>query len=132
MRTQITVTELGPSEKLDTVTKTFFMATNGDKQPRLCMTFKDFVAKEIKVDAVLDVEYEEITAILPSKQHAPAWKVYKIYTGDKDSPTLPQSGTWREEKAAEIIAQLWIAGQLKPKDKLKARLLKWLEDSMPE
>lgn len=134
MRAQLTVIEVESSEKLSGgATKLSFIAQNGEGKDIPCITFKQNIQAEVKPGAVLDADYDE----LPYTTASGPLVIYKVWSlhkenGQSQNEKPAQSGTWREEKAAEIIANLWIAGQLKAKDKLKARLLKWLEDSMPE
>jgi len=135
MRAQLTVIEVGSSEKLSGgATKLSFIAQNGEGKDIPCITFKPNILAEVKPGAILDVDYDELPYTMRNGDPYTVYKVWGLYKEDGQSQNekLAQSGTWREEKAAEIIANLWIAGQLKAKDKLKTRLLKWLEGSMPE
>lgn len=126
MRTNITVISVGKTEKLSGgAPKLIFSASNGDGVESEFVTYKPAVIEEVKAGAILDVDIDEIG----EDRYKVTW-LYK--TEDTRANGQAQSGTWREEKAAEIIANLVIADKVKTTSKLYARLLTWLNDSMPE
>ncbi len=135
MRAKITVTEVGKSETLSGgATKLSFMAQNGKGQVIPCITFKSNIQSEVKAGAVLDVDYDELNyATKEGDQYQvyKAWGLYKENGQPPESPILPERGTWREEKAAEVIGNLLCSGVIKESNKLARKLYKWLDNSLP-
>jgi len=132
MRTKITVSEVGPSEHLSGgADKLIFLAENG-KSEDIYLTYKPTVIAAAIVGAVLDVDVDE-TVIQYKGERTPAYKVTWLHTDDEGNNKAPaQSGTWREEKAAEVIGNLLVGKVITDKHKLAKKLYKWLEASLIE
>lgn len=130
MRGILTVTEVGRSEVLSGgATKLLFKAVNGDNLERDCFTFKPTVIAAVEEGAEIDVDYEEMkytgaTILKITWLHDPAAEI------KTNAPA--QSGTWREEKAAEVIGNLMIGNVIDQKHKLAVKLFKWLDESLKE
>jgi len=132
MRTQITVISVGEKELLSGgAPKLTFTASNGDGVEMGCFTFKPTVIDEVAPGAVLDVDIESLqytTKQGPLTLYKVTW-LYKPEE-EKTKNQSAQSGTWKEEKAAEIIGQLLTGNIITTKHKLSKKLFKWLDETM--
>lgn len=134
MRTNLKVTAVGEQEQLSGgAPKLPFKALNEKGQEIICLTYKSNVISGVVVGAELDVDVDVLKYSDRNGQPYDVYKITWLHTQDEGNgknPQSAQSGTWREEKAAEIIGNLLCACQIKPTHKLAKKLFKWLDESL--
>jgi len=137
VRTKLTVNSVGELEKLSGgAPKLQFTASkNGDGVEVGCYTFKPTVIEEVIPGNVIDVDLEEMHYSTKNGDLV-LYKITWIHKPEdeqvKPNGQPAQSGTWREEKAAEVIGQLLVGKVITSKHKLAKKLFAWLDETLPE
>jgi len=133
MSTKLTVVRVGDLEKLSGgAPKLSFTASKEDGVEVGCFTFKPTVIEDVKEGAVIDVDLEEILYTTKNGTLT-LYKITWLHKPEVEQSKQPsQSGTWREEKAAEIIGNMIIGKVITKQSKLGKMLFTWLEESLEE